>query len=93
MTTSKKLTWGLILVFGAVFCGLIGVLLISTVIGACLGIPMIILAVPSFIWGMVWLFQAQFQRTKEVITAGVRDGIQGAAAAKPTPPDEQNKRG
>ena len=56
-----------------------GLALTFTVIGACIGIPMMIVGVPAMIWGAVLTFQGQAQRAQEAIAAGVQSGMYHAA--------------
>lgn len=78
MTSTNKFTWGVLLNIsgGVLFLG--GIALSFTLIGACLGIPMALVGFPMLIWGTVWLFQAQSQRSQEAIAADVQQGLQHA---------------
>ena len=63
---------------------LLGILLSCTGIGACLGIPMIVLGMPLWIVGAIMMWQGKAKRAEEAIAAGVQQGIQQARATKPT---------
>ena len=75
MTGTQKFVWGLVITFSGLGFFLLGALLTSTFIGAIIGIPMILVSIPLFIWGAVWSFQGQTQKQQESITAGVERGI------------------
>ena len=78
MTSSSKLTWGIILTISGWLLVFLGLLLSFTGIGACIGIPMILVGMPLWIWGAVWAWQGKVKRAEEAIAAGVRQGIQQA---------------
>jgi hypothetical protein len=78
MTGTQKFAWGLILTFGGSGLLVLGVLLTTTIIGACVGVPIILAAIPTMIWGIVWAFQGQMQKQREAIALGVEQGIRGA---------------
>lgn len=78
MTGAQKFTWGLILNIGGAATLLVGILLTSTICGAIIGVPMILVGLPLLIWGVVWIFQAQSQRAQEAIAFGVQQGIERA---------------
>ena len=90
MTSSSKVTWGIMLLISGWLLVLLGILLSCTGIGACLGIPMIVLGMPLWIVGAIMMWQGKVKRAEEAIAAGVRQGIQQAqATGKPptsTPP-------
>ena len=86
MTSSSKLTQGIILSVSGWILVILGIALSFTVIGMCLGIPMIVIGMPLWIWGAVWVWQGKVKRAEEAIAAGVRQGIQQAAAMQATAP-------
>jgi hypothetical protein len=86
MTSSSKLTFGFILLIGGWILFFLGLILSFTGIGACLGIPMILLGTPLWIWGAVWVWQGKVKRAEEAIATGVRQGIQQAAATQAAAP-------
>lgn len=75
MTNGQKHGWGLTVLFTGWFFLIGGMLLTATFIGACLGIPLIIMGLGFTIWGAVWIYQARAQKAAEVIAQGVRAGI------------------
>ena len=82
MTSSQKLIWGIGLGIGGYILFLVGVLLSFSLIGACIGIPMALVGLPLGIWGSVWMYQGKVQQAKEIIAAGVQQGIQQAAVTQ-----------
>jgi len=58
----------------------LGIILSFTGIGACLGIPMIVVGMPLWIIGAILMWQGKVKRAEEAIAAGVRQGIQQAQA-------------
>jgi hypothetical protein len=78
MTSSQKLTWGVILAIFGYFFMVIGFGISFTLIGACLGIPMVVIGLPFAIWGSIWTWQGRVLRAEEAIAAGVKQGIQQA---------------
>jgi len=85
MKSSTKLTWGIMLLISGWLLFFLGLILSATGIGACLGIPMIVLALPFIIWGAVWTWQGKVKRAEEAIATGVRQGIQQAQATTRPP--------
>jgi len=89
MTADQKFTWGLVLVIGGGLGLLLGTGISTTVIGACLGLPLAFVSVPFLVWGSVWLYHARSQKAQAVIAGGkatdVREGII-AGTASPKPP-------
>ncbi|HWM23696.1 MAG TPA: hypothetical protein VNP98_02655 [Chthoniobacterales bacterium] len=75
MTSNQKFSYGLTLEIVGAFLFVIGVAISFTLIGACLGIPMALAGLPLMIWGIVWLFQAKAEKTKEIITVGIQQGL------------------
>jgi hypothetical protein len=89
MDTRSKTTWGLVLWIGGKFGLLMALLLSLTGIGACLGIPLALVCVPCIICGVVLYFQGRSETAREVIAAGVRQGIveaQSHTSAPQAPP-------
>jgi hypothetical protein len=89
MTSEQKFTWGLILDIGGAVGLLLGLGLSTSVIGACLGLPLAFVSFPFLIWGSVWLYQARSQKAQEVIAGGISVGVREgiiAGAASPKPP-------
>lgn len=86
MTSSSKLTWGIILGITGYLLFLIGIGISFTLIGACLGIPMALVGLPLAIWGSVWMWQGKVKRAEEAIAAGVRQGIQQAQTSSAVQP-------
>jgi uncharacterized membrane protein len=84
MTSSSKVTWGIMLLISGWLLFFLGILLSFTGIGACLGIPMIVLGMPLWIVGAIMMWQGKAKRAEEAIAAGVQQGIQQARATKPT---------
>lgn len=82
MTSSSKLTFGIALLITGWLIVFLGIALSFTGIGACLGIPMILIGMPLWIWGAVWVWQGKVKRAEEAIATGVRQGIQQAAATQ-----------
>ena len=82
MTSSSKVTTGIILLITGLLLFVIGIGISLTVIGACLGVPMIVIGLPLWIWGAIWTWQGKVGRAQEAIAAGVRQGIQQAAATQ-----------
>lgn len=82
MTSSSKLTFGIILTISGLFLILLGIGLTATTIGACIGLPMILLGIPLEIWGAVWVWQWKIKRAEEAIAKGVSQGIQQATAGR-----------
>lgn len=85
-TTSRSEGWGLII--GGAVIDLIGVLLCVTVLGAIIGIPMII-GGTAMIWtGRLRYSRNVTERLKQSITEGIVQGMQPAFAARtrPLPP-------
>jgi predicted membrane metal-binding protein len=82
MTSSSKLTWGIIFLITGWVLFLVGILISFTVVGACLGIPMALVGLPLWIWGAVWAWQGKVKRAEEAIATGVRQGIQQAAVTQ-----------
>jgi len=78
MTGAQKFTWGIILEFVGFFSILGGILLSVTVIGACFGIPMIVIGIPLMIWGIIWIFVGRSQRMQETVAAGIQEGLKAA---------------
>lgn len=85
MTGTEKFTWGIVLNLIASGLLVVGTLLSFTMIGACIGIPMILVALPLYVWGIVWVFQGQFQKQAESIAAGVEYGLKRAAPTSEQP--------
>jgi len=90
MTGAQKFTWGIILEFVGFFSVLGGILLSVTMIGACLGIPMIFIGIPLMIWGIIWIFMGRSQRMQEAVAAGIQEGMK-AVQGKDTTNDPQDK--
>jgi len=86
MTSSSKLTFGIILGIAGYLLFLCGLLLSFSLIGACIGIPMALIGLPLGIWGSVWMWQGKVQRAEEAIATGVRQGIQQATTPPMPPP-------
>ncbi len=92
MKHSKKLAWGLTFAITGWIAIVLGLLLCFSLIGACLGIPMILVGLPMFILGAVWLFQYRYSATREIIASGIREGVEqarmnpSAPTAPPAPP-------
>lgn len=80
MTGSSKFTWGLIINLIAGLVMLAGFGLTASIIGGCVGIPMIIAAIPFLVWGAVWIYQGQHLKAQETIAMGIQRGLTGAAA-------------
>ena len=80
MTASQKFGWGLAIELVSLLTFVLGLALTSTVCGALLGIPLMLVALPCIVWGVVWCFQGRAQKAEEVIAAGVQRGIQEASA-------------
>lgn len=80
MTPSAKLTSSIILLVSGWLLVILGMCLSFTGIGACLGIPMILLGMPLWIAGAVWLYTLRMKRAQDAIAEGVRRGIQAATA-------------
>jgi hypothetical protein len=75
MNSNQKFTYGLIIeICGAFLCA-VGLAISFTLIGACLGVPMALVGLPLMIWGAVWLFQARAEKTKEIISVGIQQGL------------------
>jgi hypothetical protein len=92
MDTKSKTSWGLVLWIGGKVGLLIALLLSLTGIGACLGIPLALVCVPCIICGVILYFQARSEMAKEIIAAGVRQGIveaQGRALPGAPQPNQQ----
>jgi len=79
----------MILAITGYFSFIIGLALSFTLIGACFGIPMIIVGLPIGIWGNIWMWQGRVQRAEEAIATGVQLGIQKAAAQSVARPPAQ----
>jgi len=90
MSSSSKFTFGIALLITGWLIFLSGIVLSFTGIGACIGIPMILLGTPLWIWGSVWLWQGKVRRAEEAISTGVREGIQQAAAMQAAVSKEQS---
>lgn len=75
MTGTSKLVWGAFLMIGAMIVAMLGLALCCTFIGALLGIPMILAAMPFGIWGLVWIIKGRIQSAREVLAAGIARGI------------------
>jgi hypothetical protein len=75
MNSNQKFTYGLIIEIGGAFLCAVGLAISFTLIGACLGIPMALVGLPLMIWGAVWLFQAKAEKTKEIISVGIQQGL------------------
>ncbi len=74
--------WGLALMLGGVFFLFLGMILTTTLIGAVLGIPMILFgALPLLIWGGVLLFRARAETAKQIIREGLASGIKEGLAS------------
>lgn len=75
MKTGTKFTWGLILnLAGAVlFC--VGFAISFTIVGACLGLPMMAVGFPLLIWGAVWIYKARADKAREIIARGIQEGL------------------
>lgn len=84
MTGGQKFTRGIILQVVGLFMLFIGAILTSTLFGACLGIPLILVAIAMIIWGSVHVFQGHFQRQQEAIELGVQRGLQQGLVGVPT---------
>lgn len=80
MDAKSKISWGLGLWIGGKLGLLIALLLSMTGIGACLGIPMALVCLPCIICGVVLFFQGRSETAKQVIAAGVRQGMIEAQA-------------
>jgi hypothetical protein len=101
MSDNKKMTWIWFFVFGMVLfplgfflaCGGTFVSLLAGNfavfgVGACLGIPTFIAGIVLLIIGVARLSKWSFHRSQQLIAAGVREGIQSAAASNPPTPTE-----
>jgi len=86
MSSSSKLMWGLVLGVGGTLIFGLGAILTATGIGACLGIPLILVAIPLCIWGGIWIWQGKVKRAEEAIAAGVQRGIEQAAKSQKSQP-------
>lgn len=85
MTSGGKMGWGIGIMSGGAFLLVIGVLLSASLVGACLGIPLVIVGLPLSIWGTVWTYQARNQKQAEAIAEGIRNGL---ASTRQTLPGE-----
>ena len=85
MTGSSKFAWGLIINLVAGLVMLAGFGLTASVIGGCVGIPMIVAAFPFLIWGAIWIYQGQHLKAQETIALGVERGLTGAIALASLP--------
>ena len=63
-----------ILMMGSVFLG-IGVVISFTGIGACLGIPMVLVAIPMIIFGAISHSRARQARVDAVIASSIEEGL------------------
>jgi hypothetical protein len=92
MNANQKFVSGLALaVIGGLGLILLGLLLSSTLIGACIGIPMVIAGVAFWITGALWAYKAKAQMTKEAIAEGVRAGIETETAKPATSPNQERR--
>jgi hypothetical protein len=59
---------GLLRIAVAVFCLFVGIGLTSTIIGAIIGLPLVVV-------GIYLIYKEQRLRAREVISGGIKDGI------------------
>lgn len=75
MKTGTKLTWGLILNFAGAILFFVGLCLSFTLIGACVGLPMMAVGFPLIIWGAVWFYKARAEKAGETIAKSIQEGL------------------
>jgi hypothetical protein len=79
-----KLTRGIIMMIAGWGAVMLGIVLTSSLIGACIGIPMLLIGLPFGIWGTVWFYQGMFAKQQQMLAGGIAQGI--AQARQSTPP-------
>jgi hypothetical protein len=82
VSSSQKLTWGIVLNVSGLVLLVAGVVLSATLWLACLGIPMVVAGLGLAIWGTVWYVQGRQMKRQEVISSGVREGVKRAREAE-----------
>ena len=80
MTGQEKFTWGLVLNISGSVSLVVGLLFTATLLGACVGIPMIVMGLAFAVWGAVWIFQGRAEKQRESIASGIREGMMAAAS-------------
>lgn len=80
MTGQQKFTWGLILNISGSLSLVLGTIFSLSLIGACIGIPMIFMGLAFGVWGAVWIFQGRAEKQRESIASGIREGMMAAAS-------------
>lgn len=78
MTPGNRFGWGIAIMSAGSLLLIGGVAFSATFIGACVGIPMILLGLPLGIWGAIWTHQGNVQRQAATIAAGIRSGLADA---------------
>jgi hypothetical protein len=81
MNGTTKFTWGLIIMLIGTGLTALGMAASATIIGAIIGIPMLLLGLPLMIWGTVWCFKGQMQKQQDAIARGVAAGIRESVHA------------
>jgi len=67
--------WGFTLLIGGFLCFALGMAATATIIGAIVGIPMMIFGFPFMIWGGVLLSRARKAEAKEILREGVGSAL------------------
>ena len=80
MTGQQKFTWGLILNISGSLSLVLGTIFSLSLIGACIGIPMVVMGLAFGVWGAVWIFQGRAEKQRESIASGIREGMMAAAS-------------
>lgn len=100
MSGTRKYVFGAVLAFGGTLVLVAGIWLTSTVIGACIGVPLAVVGFALIIWGLVWAWQGYAQRHEKTIAEGTRKGVREAlresgGSGKPVDPtpDQPAARG
>ncbi len=90
MTGTVKIVIGVVLIVGALLGIKLGLLLTFTLIFACIGIPMILIALVAGGLGIYLCVSGRNQNVREAIAAGI---AQGVAAAEAKRKEEEGKSG
>ncbi len=75
---------GLTFLLGGGFCLFLGMIFTTTLVGAVLGIPMMLVGFPFLILGAVLVFRARTQAAKQVIREGLASGLKEAMSSSQT---------